>query len=141
MEDLISAFDVACTLGYSTQTVVRRAREGKIPGAVFLGRSVRFLPSVVEAFVRSGGESQPQLESPRFHIRRHGGKSHARGSSRARGGSRQVTVDAEYTVKRDSADGAREPGQGPIGYQPRFLGGDRNVTGDYPWPDTSPNGK
>ena len=61
---------------------------------------------------------------------------------------RQVTVDAEFTVKKDSAEGEREPCQGPVGYEPRFLGAGRNVTDSYPWddkllraPDTSPDNK
>jgi predicted DNA-binding transcriptional regulator AlpA len=140
MEDLISAFDVACVMGYSTETIIRRARAGRIPGAVFLGRSVRFIPSAVEAFIRSGGEPQTMARppEPRFRITRHGGKSHAAIATRGPGGLRQVTVDAEYTVKRNSAEGDRKPGQGPTGFEPRFLGGGRNVMDDYPWPNTSP---
>ena len=46
-----------------------------------------------------------------------------------------MTIDAEYTVKRDSAEGDRIPGQGATGFQPRSLGAGRNVTEDYPWPE------
>lgn len=138
MEELISAFEVACALGYSTQTIIRRAREGKIPGAVFLGQSVRFRPSVVEAFIQAGGEQRVQL---RYILRHHGARTHSGGRSRNAGRMRDVTVDAEYTVRKDRPEEAREPGQGTtrepgqgaIGYEPRFLGAGRNVTDDYPW--------
>ena len=129
----MSAFEVACILGYgSTQTVIRRARDGKIPGAVFLGHTVRFIPSVIEAFIRSGGEPQPP--QPRFTLRRYGGGSHAGGTKRHRGTIRELTIDAEHTVSRERPERAHEPGQGPVGYEPRFLASGRNVTEDYPWP-------
>jgi predicted DNA-binding transcriptional regulator AlpA len=56
MEPLTRAYDVAGLLGCSTETVIRWAREGKLPGAVFLphGR-VAFNGSVIESFIHEGG--------------------------------------------------------------------------------------
>jgi excisionase family DNA binding protein len=57
---LVRAYDVGRLLGYSTATIKRWAREGKLPGAVFIGRHIRFDPNVVEAFVRAGGKRPEQ---------------------------------------------------------------------------------
>lgn len=52
--ELVGVEDVGKRLGLSRQRVYSLAREGLLP-CIRLGRSVRFDPMVVEAFLRNGG--------------------------------------------------------------------------------------
>jgi predicted DNA-binding transcriptional regulator AlpA len=57
-ETLIRPYDVAGRLGLSTETVVRWARQGKLPGAVFLPNGhVMFDQHKIEEFISSGGHA------------------------------------------------------------------------------------
>jgi excisionase family DNA binding protein len=53
---LVRAYDVARIFGYSTSTIKKWARDGKLPGAVFIDRHVRFDLDQVEQFIRNGGK-------------------------------------------------------------------------------------
>jgi predicted DNA-binding transcriptional regulator AlpA len=57
-DELLRAWDVAVRLGYTTATIKRWAREGKLPGAVFIngGRHIRFDPVAIESFIACGGD-------------------------------------------------------------------------------------
>jgi excisionase family DNA binding protein len=57
---LVRAFEVGVKLGYSTKTVKRWAKEGKLPGAVLLtGGHVRFDPDAIDTFIANGGVATP----------------------------------------------------------------------------------
>jgi hypothetical protein len=135
-ERLVTASYVGYVLGLSTDTVRKKARRGEFAeaGVVFISaHGIMFDPVKFEAWRNRGGDGPAdEANGQRFAVRHHGGRSHAGVAAQRAGGMRQVTVDAEYTVKHESAEGARKPGQGPTGYEPRWLGGGRNVTEDYP---------
>jgi excisionase family DNA binding protein len=59
-------FDVAIRLGYSTDTIKSWARQGKLPGAVFIGRHIRFDPQVIADFIARGGDAgvPPKITNP-----------------------------------------------------------------------------
>ena len=57
---LVRAFDVARLFGYSTSTIKKWARDGKLPGAVFIDRHIRFDLDQVEEFIRNGGKRPEQ---------------------------------------------------------------------------------
>jgi excisionase family DNA binding protein len=59
---LVRAFDVARVFGYSTSTIKKWAKDGKLPGAVFIGKHIRFDPEQVEEFIRSGGKRDQKLK-------------------------------------------------------------------------------
>jgi excisionase family DNA binding protein len=79
MEDqLIRAFDVAVRLDCSTETVKRWARNGRLPGVVFIGKQLRFDPHKIEEFIENGGNRPAQIEAAtQFRVQRHGAKAHA----------------------------------------------------------------
>lgn len=52
---LLRAADVAELLGVPKARVYALAREGRFPGAVRIGRGVRFEPAAVQAWLRQGG--------------------------------------------------------------------------------------
>lgn len=91
---LIRAYDVGRMLGYSTWTIKKWAKDGRLPGAVFLGnpgrQHIRFDPLAIEDFIQSWRGRRPELpELPKqqeFTIRRHGHRPHAGGPLRADGG-------------------------------------------------------
>jgi hypothetical protein len=134
-DELMPPFELAVRLDRSTATIIRWARRGLLPGAVFIGSCVWFHRTKIEEFLDAGGTPRrwPEHERERFVIRRHGSRSHAGAAIRSTGGTPPVTIDAERTVKRGCAEGQREPGQGPVGYEPRFLTDGRNVTENHPW--------
>jgi predicted DNA-binding transcriptional regulator AlpA len=75
--NLIRAYDVGLLLGYSTWTIKNWARNGRLPGAVFIGRHIRFDPAVIEQFIASGGQRPDLPKQPEFSVRHHGGREHA----------------------------------------------------------------
>ncbi|HEV8276339.1 MAG TPA: helix-turn-helix domain-containing protein [Streptosporangiaceae bacterium] len=62
-EGLLTAAQLAEQLGVSTATVLDRWEAGQLPGFTLWGRSVRFRPSEVEAWVEAqrGGPPPPAL--------------------------------------------------------------------------------
>ena|ERR1017187_9202607 len=86
---LVMAHEVGRRLGYSTATVKAWARQGKLPGAVFIGSSgrlhVRFDPRAIEEFIAAGGQRPEPPALPKqaeFSVRRHGHRTHAGGRPR-----------------------------------------------------------
>ena len=85
MQDrLLMAHEIGRRLGYSTATVKAWARDGKLPGAVFIGNPgrlhVRFDPAAIDAFIASGGRRPEVPAAPKQHefsVRRHGVRAHA----------------------------------------------------------------
>ena len=70
MQDrLLMAHEIGRRLGYSTATVKAWARDGKLPGAVFIGNPgrlhVRFDPRVIEEFITSGGRRPEVPAAPK----------------------------------------------------------------------------
>ncbi len=60
-ERLLTTKDLAVVLGCSTKAVYARLAAGTIPQAavVHLGRSLRFLPAVVDTWLTGGGTPLP----------------------------------------------------------------------------------
>ena len=106
---LIRAYDVGQRLGYTTATIKHWAKLGRLPGAVFIGRHVRFDPEQVEAFIRAGGQ-RPQLATTGSHlnmnIRHHGHRAHAGGQPRNDRSRRDPAKALGYLVQPDP--GVRE---------------------------------
>jgi excisionase family DNA binding protein len=122
---LIRASDVARRLNYSTWTIKKWARAGKLPGAVFLARHVRFDAAQIEEFIQTGGE-RPAVEQsqPPFSLRRHGGGVHAgSGPVPSRSGAPLAAEDS-ITTRRDHprADACEH----------RWTLDDRNVSDAHP---------
>ena len=115
-EQLVRAFDVAERLGYSLATVKVMARRGELPGAVRIGRRVRFDMDEVERFIKGGGSAPiaPKKRSGRQKIR-------------VTSGNRPPMIsEASETVQT-----SRIPGVG-MDYEHKGMKG-RNVTGAHPW--------
>jgi len=91
--ELLSPSVVAVRLGFGLATIKKMARNGGLPGAVFLpcgsasGRQhIMFEPHKIEAFIEGGGmRTWPECE--RFFVARHGGRSHAGMAARNMGGA------------------------------------------------------
>lgn len=73
---LIRAFDVAQKLGYATATVKKWARQGILPGAVFVNRHIRFDARKIADFIAAGGRRELEAQ-PRFQIVRHVSREHS----------------------------------------------------------------
>lgn len=102
---LLRAFDVAYRVRRSTQTIIRWARRGWIPGAVFVGPHVMFDPQKVEAFIQAGGTKPEPAEvepSPALRVT-----------------LRRVGYAREHASRHDNGmkpDGAcKHSGRAPIG--------------------------
>jgi hypothetical protein len=142
---LIRAYVVGKRLGYSVETIRKWALRRLIPGAVFVGRHIRFDSNVVETFIRAGGTHPiPEIERERertsevrFHIARHGARPHSGKSSSRAHRANPLTSEAELTVQKERPEGKLNPGQGPIGYELRFLAAGRNVPKNFPWKPNS----
>jgi hypothetical protein len=132
-DELVPPFTLAVIFDRSTQTIINWARRGLLPGAIFVGSRVWFRKKQIDEFLEAGGTpcESPEREREHFVISRHGGRSH--GGPLMRSKASPMGVDAERTVRRGTAEGQREPGQGPVGYEPRFLTDGRNVTENHPW--------
>ena len=55
---LQSSAETAARLGVSRWQLYMLAREKRIPGAVRVGRALKFDPEVIEAFIAAGGTSR-----------------------------------------------------------------------------------
>lgn len=58
VEHMISVEELAQVTGWHPMTIYRKARDGEIPGAVKLGRSVRFRESAIEGWLSEGEAGQ-----------------------------------------------------------------------------------
>ncbi len=103
---LLRPFDIAVRVRRSPQTIIRWARRGWIPGAVFVGPHVMFDPRKVAEFIENGGSRPmlPEIEpakpitlrhvaGKREHASRHGNGLTAAGGCKHNG--RRPTTDAE----------------------------------------------
>ena len=54
-QHLVRAFDVAEKLNYSLETVRKKAKQGELPGAVFIGRRILFDAEKFNEFINDGG--------------------------------------------------------------------------------------
>ncbi len=91
VQNLVRAYDVGRMLGYSTHTVKKWARQGLLPGAVFLRRHIRFIPERIDEFIKSGGhlEAPPSAKSGSPFVLRHiGPRDHAYAGDCKRRGER-----------------------------------------------------
>jgi hypothetical protein len=105
---LIRAYDVGQRLGYATATVKAWAREGKLPGAVFIGnpgrQHIRFDPRAIEEFISAGGRRPvlPALpKQTKFSVRRHGCREHAGNAPRNDRTRREPDRELANLVKPD----------------------------------------
>ncbi len=78
-EELIRPFAIAVVLNEPTEKIVRWARTGLLPGAVFVGTKVWFRRAVIEQFFAGGGTPTIPEKAERFRVARHGGRDHASG--------------------------------------------------------------
>lgn len=76
--ELLKASQVGRILNLGTRTVVRRARAGRIPGALLVGGYAYFRSDVIRAWVKAGCPVAEPLEKPPvFTITRCGMREHA----------------------------------------------------------------
>lgn len=63
IEQMVSVGELARITGLHEQTIYRKARDGEIPGAVKLGRSVRFRESAINGWLNGGTGREKQQET------------------------------------------------------------------------------
>ncbi len=116
IKELVRACDVAILMGLTSQTIARRAERGEIPGAVFIGSTLRFDMDKVQAFIAEGGKRCKQI--------------HHRGSRqkvRVRSGGRPtITSEASQTVQETQIVGVGTD------YEHKGMNG-RNVSAGHGW--------
>jgi hypothetical protein len=142
-EALVRPFDVAVLLGLSTQTVMTKARNGDIPGAVYIGTTLRFDIARVREFIEAGGTRR---HGERRTVKPSWRNGHGRPVMRVRKHAMPLVADQSVTyLKVQPGAIGLAPGKSGAQYEHRWMDEKGRVAEEHPYsPEnrrTVPSGK